>query len=499
MKLKRSRFVSIAISATSVKVALIKSSGSVERLVIRNIDKGSPDSALQSALTGLPVKGADILCVIPGEVATTKNLEIPSVDHEEIESILALQASRHTPFNKDEILTSYIKLGNPRSNFTRVLMIVVKRDTVKDKLAIIKRAGLNISTVMFVPEGVARFYAAALKVKKNDLPLAIVDVGLQNTNFMIESQSTIVMSRNIPIGIQQFGTDTEASNFLVKEIKASMDTYEQESVDRKPGRFILTSKHVALSGLETHIAAIMPGARCEIVPYQNLVKSGKEVKEVLAKSFSDDSALDVIAPAVVAAKCQAELVPQDIKDQRAIVEKGRATYIAGVLITLLLLSVGGAVMSKLYYKDTFLKRNLIAKYASQKQEVKDIETLMRKTKILREYMQTRDIALESIRELYRLTPPEIYFNNISLDEADGSVSIQGIADDMSNVFSFVPALEASALFEGVKTKSTSTKKDREKTVAAFEIVMQLSNPDGRTKAKPVSEASASPAKTEKAK
>jgi hypothetical protein len=48
---------------------------------------------------------------------------------------------------------------------------------------------------------------------------------------------------------------------------------------------------------------------------------------------------------------------------------------------------------------------------------------------------------------------------------------------MSKVFSFVTALEASPLFEGVKTKSTSTKKERGKEVAAFEIIMKLTSAD----------------------
>jgi len=497
MKLTQTRFLSIAITASAVKVALVKNSGLVEKLVTRPVDKTGPDAALRSALDGLPVKGAGILCVIAGDVATTKNLEVPSVDKEEIESILSLQASRHTPFNKDEILTGYIKIGNPRPNFTRLLMIVVKRETVKEKIAILKRAGLDVSAVQFIPEAIARFYAAALKVKKTELPVAIIDVGMQNTNFIIESQSTIVMSRNIPIGIEHLSIDTEAPKQMADEIKASMDNYEQEAVDRKPFRFIITTNHMALADLQTKIGEVL-GVKVETFPYSNLFRATAAVKEVIAKSFMDETALDVIAPGVVAAKCQADLVPQEIKDQRAIAEKGKETFKAGVLVILLLLFVGAGLISKVYFKDAFLKRNLLEKYADQRQEVKNLEKLITKTKILREYMGSRDLSLEAVRELYRLIPQEIYLGNLSMDNA-GNMSIQGAADSMSNVFTFVTDLEASPFFDTVKTKSTATKKERDKNVATFEIVMQLTNPAAGSASKVADNSQTSKKQPEQAK
>jgi Tfp pilus assembly protein PilN len=231
---------------------------------------------------------------------------------------------------------------------------------------------------------------------------------------------------------------------------------------------------MALAGLDAKIGEAL-GVKVEITPYANFLQCAKPVRDVLAKEFMDETALDVIASAVVAAKCQADLVPQDIRDQRAVVEKGRETFKAGILVIFLLLFVGGGLMSRVYFKDAFLKHNLIEKYADQRQEVKNLEKLITKTKILREYMSSRDLSLEAVRELYRLIPPEIYLSNVSLGDA-GSMTIQGAADSMSNVFTLVTSLEASPFFDGVKTKSTATRKDRDKNVATFEIVMQLTNP-----------------------
>jgi Tfp pilus assembly protein PilN len=209
------------------------------------------------------------------------------------------------------------------------------------------------------------------------------------------------------------------------------------------------------------------------MPYAGLLKGFKGLKEQLVNDFADESALDVIATATVAAKCSADLVPQEIRDQRAVAEKGRDTLKAGVLVLLLLLFVGGGLLSRVYFKDAFLKQNLIGKYADQKKEVGLLEGLISKTRVMRDYLEARQVPLEAVRELYRIIPDEIYLSSISLDDA-GNVAILGVSESMSRVFGIVTALEESALFENVKTKSTTAKKERGKDVAAFEIVFKLS-------------------------
>jgi len=99
--------------------------------------------------------------------------------------------------------------------------------------------------------------------------------------------------------------------------------------------------------------------------------------------------------------------------------------------------------------------------------------MVSKVRVLRNYLQARQLPLEAIRELYRIIPEEMYLSNVSMDDA-GNVAVQGVSESMSRVFSVVSLLEESPLFENVKTKSTTAKKERGKDVAVFEIVLKLS-------------------------
>jgi Tfp pilus assembly PilM family ATPase/Tfp pilus assembly protein PilN len=485
MKFKHPRFISISISSTLVKAAQVTSSGVVELVAKQAIEKGAANSALQEILTKFKTKGAGIICSVAGDISTTKTLDVPSAHPDEIESILALQATRFTPLSKDEILTGYVKLGSPKPNFSRVLLIVVNRETVKEKLDVFKVVGLHADTVIFSPEAIANLYAQALKIKKTDAPLALIDVGSQNTNFIVLSQGGVIMTRSIPVGFQQLSSDPESGKQLVEEIKVSVHTYEQEGVSPKIGKVCFTTSHAALAGLDALIAEAV-GVKVEVVPFAKYVKASRETTAALSADFADESALDIIAAGAMIAKCQAELIPQEIKDQRTLVERGRETMKAGGLVLLSLFLIAGAMLSKVYFKEQFLKQNLIAKYSKQSAEVEGLERTIAKTRLLNDYLSARELPLEVIRELYHLIPQEIYLNAINLDNAD-NVSIQGISQSMSKVFALVTALEDSPFFEGVKTKSTASKKVGGKDVATFEITMKLVTRAAAPAASPVKE------------
>jgi Tfp pilus assembly PilM family ATPase/Tfp pilus assembly protein PilN len=473
MILKQSKFIAVSLGSSVVKVAQVTRSGSVEKLTQKAVFDNAVEPALRDALRGFDTRKAGIICVLPGDIATTKYIEVPSVEREEIESIIALQASRHTPFNKDEIITSYVKIRSPRPNFTSILLVVVKRDAVKEKLTVMRSVGLDTTAVLFAPEGIVRFYVPLVKPKKGE-KFALVDMASKNTNFIVVADGVPVMSRSIPGGIEDVVIDPAALRQVVQDVKASLDAFDQEGISR-PSRIILTTDHAALTGMDKMLVEVT-ALPVQAMPYGAAVKGFKGFKEQLGKEFMDVSALDVIATGIAAAKCDADLVPQEIKDQRSVSEKGRETMKAGIFVLILLFFVGGGLLSRVYFKDLFLKQNLVAKYSEQKKEVVLLENMINKTRVLRDYLQARQLPLEAIRELYRIIPEEMYLSNISMDDL-GNVTVQGVSESMSRVFSVVTLLEESPLFENVKTKSTTAKKDRGKDVAAFEIVLKLSVAD----------------------
>lgn len=471
-------YLSICISEQSVKIAQVKSSGAVVKVSRREIAGPSSDaviSALKTALSGFNPKRTNVLCVIPGSVATTKTIEVPSIDPEEIRSIINLQAARHTPFSRDEILVGHSQLGSYQSNFTKIFLVIVNRNVVKERLRILESAGLEVHKVVFEPEGIARFYSKALGVKRESAPVGIIDVGPQSTSVIIESRGTAAMCRIIPVGTSALTSQgAEARDKLVAEIKKSWDTYRDEDIDKNPSYFILTSGQAIVKDLQPSLAAAL-ATSVQISAFIDQLKVGGGLKKRLENDFANDTLTDVLAPAISAGRCEVNLIPEEILMKRNVEQQSREVMVTGVLVVTILISIGLVLGSKNYFKETFLKKNLREKYAGQHEEVLKLQSELHKTKAVQELLSSRLTALKILRGLYVVIPKDIYLNSITSAE-DGIVVISGIAETTSRVYAFVGSLSESKIFDGVKTKSTSVKKDRGKDMVSFEIEFLL-NPN----------------------
>ena len=478
-------YLSICLTEQFIKVAQVKSAGGVVKVARRNLTGATGDALtreLKTALAGFNPKKTHVLCVIPASVATTKNIEVPSVDPEEIKSIINLQAARHSPFSRDEILVGHINLGSYQANFTKVLLVIVNRNVVKERLKIFESAGLETHKVVFEPEGIARFYAKALNIKRDSAPVGIIDVGAQSTTVIIESRGTAAMCRSIPIGMGALASQgAEARDKLIVEIKTSLDSYRDEDIDKTPAYFILTSSQSIVKDLQPSLASVV-GTPVQVTSFIDQLKAGGGLKKKLEKDFAEDTLTDVLAPAISAGRCEVNLIPEEILMKRSVEEQSREAMIAGVLVVVILMLVGFILGAKNYFKETFLKQNLRAKYAGQHEEVLKLEEELRKTKMVRELLNSRLSSLKILRGLYAVITKDIYLNSINETE-DGVITINGIAETTSRVYAFVSSLSESKFFDGVKTKSTASKKDRGKDMVAFEIefILNANAPDDDTK------------------
>ncbi len=472
------RYLSFSLSEAVIKIAQVKSSGIVEKVARASAADASIESlgeTLKTVLNGFDRK-APVICVIPVSAATSKTIEVPSVDPQEIKSIINLQVSRHTPYSKEEVLVGYVNLGSGAANHTKVLLVIVHRNIVKDRLKILENASLNLDKIFFAPEGIGRLYSKGLNLKKDAQPVGLIDVTLTSVNFMVISGGSTIFCRSIPVGIKQLVEGQDALNTLLEEIKKSVAAYTSEDTDVPIAFYVVTTEHEVIKNI---LPALQEGLKAEVLngSYLTFVKAGA-VQSKLQKDFADDSFLDVIAPVTVISKCEVNLMPDEMIAKKTVERQSKEAVktVVGALVILILL--GGAIMSKIYFKDVFLNQNLKTKYAPQRQEAQKLQERLNKVKIVKKYLQGRMVSLEIIRELYRVTPTKVYLNSIAFDE-DGNLTISGISpstmglsDSMSQVNSYEKALSASAMFKDVST-STTTKKDNGKDVVAFEIKLKV--------------------------
>ncbi|MFP4473025.1 MAG: PilN domain-containing protein [Candidatus Omnitrophota bacterium] len=478
---KHHEYIAVRIDEQATEAAIMSAAGKAVLRGVVHLDGGSGDPGkttdlLRAAMQKFGIKKGSAVCVISSNMITSKNIEIPSLDPEEIRSIIDLQAGRHTPLSREEILVGYVCIGVFQRNYTKVLLLIANRTAINAKIDIMTDAGLHVEHVFFGPECAAHFYRKGLSLS-DDAPVAIIDVARDFTDFTVACNQTIATCRNIPIGLSHFTEDREgAKERLVQELVTSLESYESEDINDRPARYILVSDNPAVSAIAPQLQEKF-GTAVDVIPYYQQLERSPEVSHAIRSTYHDVSFLGVVsASAMDPDDAQIDLVPDELLTQRAIQEKGRQVIWAAVYATVLLVLICAFFFSKVYLQSLYLKK-LEREYTQKKRMVVVLDKVAHRTRILKDFLNDRLIGLEVMEELYRLVPEEIYLQNVFMDE-DGVVNIQGISASMSRVFDLVGNLEDSELFKGVKTRSTTAKKDRGKDAAAFDIVFQLESTQG---------------------
>ena len=165
---KKDSYVSISLSEEALKIVRFKGTETVPKVTaisqkdIKGVSEEDVPKIINSTLSRLKAKSSNVVFVVPPNMTTVKNIEIPSVNPDEIKSIVNLQAGRHTPFSREEIQIGYINLGIYKNNYTKVLLVIANRNVLKKQLGLLEKAGLRIQKVLFSPEGMTSFYSHAL-------------------------------------------------------------------------------------------------------------------------------------------------------------------------------------------------------------------------------------------------------------------------------------------------------------------------------------------------
>ncbi len=470
--LKKSKdFVGLTLTDDYLKVAHIKGTKSVPKVANIGLHdiKGLPQqgliSAVKKALKGVNVKKANLLLVVPPSGVSTKNIEIPSTNSEEIRSIVNLQAGRHTPFSREEIQVGYVNMGVSQGNFTKVLLVIADKKVVKEKLAIFEKAGVKITDVCFASEGVAKLYGGDAGVS------GVIDIDASSTEFVIVKNGITISSRNIPIGRSQLESEgASAQEKLVAELTKTIESYQSEDIDAAPQAYYIAGDDQQAQALQQALSQAA-GWTVNVSSYADRVKlSGGNLKKI-ATTYAAASFLDVIATASNASFNEVSLMPEEVIYQASMANQGREVLKAAMLSFILLVLIAGTYGAKIYFKGSFLSQ-IKKDYSESKAEVMMLEEKSARTRILRDFFETRMATLDTLSELYDSIPEEVYLTNIKLEET-GDVSIQGISDVASIVFNLGTSLKESDLFKNVEIKSTSARKDRGKDVSAFEITLKL--------------------------
>jgi type IV pilus assembly protein PilM len=472
----RNELVGIDFSGNNLKFAHARISSNKREVInlssrdISGLADADISKVIRSGYGELGAKNPQIINIIPPHLVITKNIEIPSVNEKEIREIINLQAGRHTPYSREEIIVDYIDIGTYKNSYTKILLVIVARSVVKRQFEILDKAGLQLERVLLAPEGLAWSVSKVLKIETQDSPANVVHIDEGFTDFSIVFKNNVVFIRSIPIGTRHLLNEKgKYESRFVEELKNSLEAYQNEDIEKSPSVIILTGAVEELKDLEAVLNSSLH-LPIKVMPYfKNLTISDQALKA--ASATRNLSFLNVIAPLLTTQDMKINLVPEEVKLRKSLEEKGRDLIKAGIFVLLSFVLLFSIMASKIYFKSAYLKV-LNNKYQPLSQDAQKLEEDFTKVSAIKGYLAKRGYLLEILTELYNVTPEGLELNDIRFDE-QGKFTVRGVAESMSTVFSFVGSMEKSKYFEDVKTKYTSKRKDGMKDVTDFEIAASL--------------------------
>ena len=463
----RSQYLTVAHARASI------SKREVVNLLKRDINNSSDDDIsriISSSVKELKAKDPYIINVIPSHLSITKNIEIPSTDAREIKEIINLQAGRHTPYSREEIIIGYIEIGTYKNSYTKILLVIVARNIVKRHYEILDKAGLKLESVLFAPEGLAWSASKLFKLETQDAPLSLIHIDEAFTDFTVIFRNKPIFIRSISIGAKALAAERERyqPNFI-EELKKSLEAYQNEDIEKSPWLIILSGAVEEIKNMESALSDALRFP-VRIMPYYiNSSVSGEAFKA--ASVEKQMSFLNVLTPLLAWGELKVDLTPEEIKLRKALEERGKDLIKTGVFVLTTIVLFFFILLSKIYFKSAYLK-NLSARYKSLGEEAMELEKDFTKVSQIRRYLESRGVTLEVLAELHRIIPDNLELEDIRLED-QGKFSVKGTADSMSTVFSFVDAMEKSKYFKDAKTKHTTKRKEGTIDVTDFEITSLL--------------------------
>jgi len=468
--------VGVNLSGNILKVAHIKFSPNKKEVVdllsrdITGMTDIDISKAIQDSVSGFKANRVDIIDIIPSHLIITKNIEIPSTQENEIKEIVRLQAGRHTPYSREEIIIDYIEIGTYRHSYTKILLVIVAKNLVKRHNEIFEKAGFKLDKVLLVSECLAYSITKALRLEAENIPTNIVYVDDSFTDFSVILKNRVIFIRSIPIGMTQLKSEKEIyEKRFVDEIKKSLEAYLGEDIEKIPNMLVLTGAEDKLRGIEILLNNTLHLPVKLWTYFENVNISEKAYKQAsMAKSVSF---LDVVASVLNCAEMKINLIPEEVKVRKSIEERGRDLIKTGVFILTIFILAFFILICRIIFEGEYLK-NLNSRYAILDKEADKLEKYFVRIGAVKNYITKRGSSLDVLAELHSITPLDIELSEVRYDD-QGKISVKGTAGAMSSVFSFVDNMDKSKYFEAAKSKYTTKRKEGAKDLTDFEIAASI--------------------------
>ena len=431
--------------------------------------EGSVAEELAKAFEGLcRVEGLqprEITIAHPTHLSTIRLFSLPSTDAKEIRDIVDLQAEKHTPYAKEEILSDFKILERDRAGYSRVLLVIVHQDVIQRAVRLVEQARVPLDKVGTELEGLIAWCAQARRrLRSQAETVLVIDADSGTTTLLVLQRGQPVFQRSLATGAEHLGHDAgEAADRLLSEVQRSIEALEGEAGAPKIQEVWLTGavsqlepiKEKLAAGLELTVRLVSPWDGVEVGPG---VQASRDRLPPL--SFTGLLGLAFAASDI-------NITPQPARLRQAFEARAQALVLlgsqaVGALILVTILLIGRAQQQHQYY------RHLQQAYRAATDEAQAVEEGLHRLEFMKAQLRHRGELLKVVHELATRSPQGIQWDSLVYTDGD-TVVLKGTSGTLPNVYEYADALRAAKLFAEVDTARVSKRAEETSGVTDFEL------------------------------
>ena len=319
---KKPPLIGLDISSTSVKMMELSKTGSSYRIegigveplpanavVEKNIvEVEAVGESVKRALAKSKIKTKNVAIAVAGSSVITKKITMPaSLNEEEMEGQIQLEADQYIPYPLEEVALDFHVIGETEENpeTVDVLLAACRSETVDNRVAAVELAGLTAKIVdieAYTVETVFSVLAPNLPDEGMDKTVAIVDIGATMTSLSVIHNHQLIYTREQNFGgkqlteeiMRRYGLSYEEAG-LAKRQGGLPDNYEPEVLEpfkettaQQVSRFLqfFYSAGGPVSDIDNLVIA---GGSASLPHLAELVESHNGIPTSVANPFADMS------------------------------------------------------------------------------------------------------------------------------------------------------------------------------------------------------------------
>lgn len=403
-----------------------------------------------------------LIISFPRNLVTMRNLHLPSNDPKEIAGMVDLHMAKQVPYPREEIIGGYQILGPDDAGYTRVILAIVHREALKQIFDALNSASLFPEKVELSSQGALSWFLFNQKASLAQGEIYILlDIDFNFTDFTIVNKDNLFFSRTIACGAEQIANEEIRRTKFISEAKQSLVIFQSEEVNRKPAKIFVSG---AVDNIED-LAALLEkelNSKVEVVklPLNTMTQVPKNV-----------SISGVAGLSIEPYRKRINFMLPEIQIRRALKERSKEILMLGSLLVSILMLSCGIFLERVYNRTGYL-RLLGERFGELRKNVEELDAMAKKTKLIRERLDSRFLSLDYLYQLHKIVPLEITIKMITF-EADQKITLRGQALAMSDVYKFNSALEGSSYFKDIQIKFQTKKRIQERDISEFEIVCPM--------------------------